>query len=372
MKRIWIYSLALALSTVSMAQVSLEETYQESFFIEDEASVDITNKYGDVIVNTWFKDSVKMKVLLRADGKTRSVVAKELSRVDIDIRQIGNLISGTTKLDQGKSRGLLGDLLDQVNDYSQSMIGGKKIKIDYEIWLPEEVDISIENKFGDVYLSTLSGNVSIDLSHGDLRGNKITSDLVMDHSFGKHRFDHVEQGNFTLRGIESKIKTGTKLNIESSSSEMDFGDIEFVQINSRNDKIDIDQVRNMVGEGSFTDLELEMALSDISVDFDYGEIFINRIAKDFGKIILNGKSCDINMILDQGSYINTSITGMEAQMLLPNSMEIMKRDQLGEGKISLNGFVGNTNTTHGVLKVNADDGELIISIKETDIFTDKN
>ena len=150
------------------------------------------------------------------------------------------------------------------------------------------------------------------------------------------------------------------------------GEVESLQINSRNDKYDVEMIAEIIGEGTFTDLNLDFVSSTARLDFDYGEIFISRIEKDFSRIAIKGKSCDINMILDQASYIKTRIIGQEDRMILPNSMLGMKKEPLEEDRISLSGFVGNTNSTNSILDVDINSGELIISIKETDIFTNRN
>ena len=60
-------------------------------------------------------------------------------------------------------------------------------------------------------------------------------------------------------------------------------------------------------------------------------------------------------------------------MILPNSMLTMQKEYFSdEDKISLSGFVGNTNTRHSQLQIDADGGELIVAIKETPIFVDRD
>ena len=83
-----------------------------------------------------------------------------------------------------------------------------------------------------------------------------------------------------------------------------------------------------------------------------------------------GKSTDINLVLDQASYFKSRIEGPEERMVLPNSMLTLQRQELDDGKsISLNGFVGNTNSKVGDLSVIAKGGKLIVAIQETPIFS---
>lgn len=373
MKKILLYSLSIVLflSVYAQEDILLEKKYDKSFAYDEGDKVDIKNKYGEVIVRTWYNDSIRIKVKIEATGKNQETVNKEMRRVELNLRKIGSIVSGTTTFDRSR-KGFLGELLDQVEDYSKSVVGGGKITVDYELWVPENASVTIENKFGDVYLADLHGLVSIDLSHGDLRANKITDQLILKHSFGKNSFDYVNDGNLTLRGAETKIGKAEYLQFESSSSEVTLGQVSAVLLNSRNDKFFIDEAHEITGEGSFTDLTLDYLSDNMRLDFNYGDVYLSQINKDFNTIELTGKSSDINLILNQASYIKTYIRGEEEKMILPNSMLVLSKEKVDEENISLSGFVGNTNTTHGNLEINALGGELIISIKETSIFTNKD
>jgi len=76
--------------------------------------------------------------------------------------------------------------------------------------------------------------------------------------------------------------------------------------------------------------------------------------------------------LNQASFIKTFIKGPEDRMILPNSMLVMKKEQFEDGRISLSGDVGNTNIDHSQLVIDAQGGELVVSIKETSLFTEKD
>lgn len=373
MKKILIYSILTVFCSVLMAQnVKIEKNSDRSFHFNEGDKIDIVNKYGEIIVRTWMKDSVRIKVKTEAHGKTQETVNREMRRVELEFRKIGDIISGVTNFDRGRT-GLFGNLLNQVEDYSKSIVGGSRITVDYELWVPVKATLTLENKFGDIYLADLDGKVTIDLSHGDLRANSIGDELSLRHSFGKNTFDYIKKGELILRGADTRINRADRLEFESSSSEIDISTIDFLRINSRNDKFFIEEASKIAGEGSFTDMTLDYVIDHVDLEFNYGDVYLSRIDRDFTSIALTGKSSDINLILDQASYIKTYISGEEERMILPNSMLVLSREKLNEeNNISLSGFVGNTNTNHSNLEINAQGGELIISIKETTMFTNKD
>ncbi|SNS54568.1 hypothetical protein SAMN05421640_0606 [Ekhidna lutea] len=359
--------IALFLAIPLLAQVRQERDFKRSFSVPQNAKVEVVSKYGEVIIRTWELDSVKFNVVVRAEGKNSSAVAKSMSRVDIKFRKIGSVISAVTEI--GSSGGIFGNVMNEVG----GVIGSNKLKVDYQVWIPKDVMLSVENKYGDIYLTDLDGKVDLDVSHGDIKANDFSKSLNLKHSFGKASFGELNDGIFTLRGAEIRIDAAQDLNIESGSSEIRVDKVSRIQLNSRNDKIHLLDATEIMCEGSFTNLTSDLLRGSARLDFSYGDIYLSRIVKDFNSIDITGKSTDINLILNQASYTKTYIKGPEDRMILPNSMLTMQKQQfVEEEKISLSGFVGNTNTRHSQLLIEADGGELIIAIKETPIFVDKD
>ncbi len=368
-----IYSLGIffwvgLLPLIQAQDVTIEKNYDRSFLLLRGDQIEVKNKYGEIIVNTWYRDSVRFKVVLKAQGKNQAAVNKMMNRIDINMRKIGGLASAVTDVER-RGGGFLGDLVDDLEGYSKSAFGGNKFTVNYEIWVPEDVDMELENRFGNVYLSNLLGNVDIEVAHGDIRGNRIEKSLDLKHSFGKSTFEYINDGTFKLRGVELEIDEAQKLTFESSSSEIQLESCKNLQFDSRNDKFYIEFLENVQGQGSFTDFTVDRLAQAARLDFSYGDIYLRRIDQNFGRVDLNGKSTDINVVLDQASYFRTTIEGPEERMILPNSMLTLQREELEDKSILLNGYVGNTNSDVGEFNVAARGGKLIVAIEETPIFT---
>lgn len=356
----------LVLSSTLLSQVRQERDFNQVFPTRSNDKVEIINKYGEVIIRTWDSDSVRFDVIVRAEGKNSDVVNKSMERVDIRFRKVGSIISAVTSVSKG--RGFFSNVVSEV----EGVMGNNKLKIDYQIWMPKGVLLSVENKFGDVYLSDLSNKVDLDVSHGDIKAGDLSESLNLKHGFGKASFGKIGEAIVSLRGSEIEFEEARKLNFESGSSEIRVDKVGNVQFNSRNDKIRLIDVEEVLCEGSFTNITIDRLRSSTRLDFSYGDIYLSRIDKDFKTIDISGKSTDINLILNQASFINAFVKGPEDRMILPNSMLVMKKEQFEDGRISLTGDVGNTNIESSELIVNAEGGELIVSIKETSLFTEKD
>ena len=377
MRATLLFSLFLFGLSVVGQDTRITKDFNESFTTKDIRLLEIENKYGDVIINTWKYDSVKIVVAVEAFGKTQELANREISKVDVKIRRVGSMITAVTTFEQIKSKGFFGELLSEIEDVSKSFVGNSKLTIDYEVWMPTYMELNLNNKYGDAFVGQLKGNARITLAHGDLRADQMLGEIHLDHSFGKHTINLLNNGYLTLRGVTSDISKANKLSFESSSSQIYLGKIDELKLDNRNDKLLVDEAKTVSGNGSFTDLTVKKLSHNSRLDFSYGEIYLDQILKNFEYIRIDGKSTDINLIINQGSYIKTYIEGdqaqVQSQMILPNSMLTMNRQPLQESdRISLTGMVGNTQVEVSDLYINTDQGSLIISIEETDMFTNKD
>ncbi|MEM9337476.1 MAG: hypothetical protein AAGA66_02025 [Bacteroidota bacterium] len=366
--RINVVLLAIVFSPfVLTAQVRAEKDYERTFFAPEDARVEVISKYGEVIVQTWELDSIRFKILVKAEGKNSSTIRKSMDKVDVRFRKVGSMISAVTQVSSGN--GFLSNIMNEV----EGVVGSNnKLEVNYEVWVPENVDLSVENKFGDVFLADLKGRVNLNVSHGDIKASHIDQELVLTHSFGKSSFATLSDGSVTLRGVDMKIEKARRLDFESGSSEIFIDEADDVRFNSRNDEILISRVKDLSSRGSFTDLSVKYLERSASLNFSYGDIHFSQIDQDFSLMEITGKSTDIDLVLNQASFIKANIKGPEDRMILPNSMLLMNKEQLDEGIIKLTGEVGNTNTRYGQLTIEAEKGELIIAIKKTPIFTDRD
>ncbi len=367
--RINIISLIISLlPALLLAQVRQEKDFERSFSLSEDAMVEVINKYGEVIVQTWELDSIRIKAVVHAEGRNSSMIRKSMEKVNVRFRQVGSLISATTQVSSGN-----GTFSNLLGDKVQGVVGSNnKVKINYEVWIPENVALRIENKFGDVYLSDLSGEVDLSVSHGDIKANRIHNRLNITQSFGKSSFREIKDGKATLRGVKVEVKEAGRLDVESGSSEVLIDKADHVEFNSKNDEISIAFVKDLSCRGSFTDLTVDYLERSANLNFSYGDIHFSHMNQYFDLIDISSKSTDIDLVLNQASFIKADIKGSEDRMILPNSMLLMQKEQLEGDVIRLKGEVGNSNVRLGRLSIDAEKGELIIAIKETPIFTDKD
>ncbi len=331
------------------------KTITESYVVGDNANIEIKNKYGQIIVNTWEKNEVKVEVIVTAYGKNRSSGEKILSRVDFDFNQVNNYVILESVLD--RKSGFFKDLLNNIGDYSKTLLSKNKLDIDYELYIPETASIKIENKFGDVFLADVKNNCEVKVSNGNIKAQQLEGEATISLSFGNAYVKSLDEGSIELKVADIEIDEANNININSSSSEIVIHKATRVRLNSRNDKLKISKIDHLAGKSSFSKIEVNKLLQLTEMDMSYGFLSVSEVDDNFSKIHLTGKSTDFNLSFDQRSYFNARLLAKEDKLVIPRKIADVEIDSDDEF-VSVKGTIGNKNNKPASVNIDAQKGDL--------------
>ena len=342
----------------SRTESSAEKRLTRSFKVERKVSLEVTNKYGNVIVHSWQKDSIRIDLRVKGFGKDQEASEKLLNRVDFDFNQAGEFVVAETVLD--RSKGFFRDLWNDLNDFSKGMLGKHKLIIEYEIYAPESANISVINKFGDVYLDNFKGDIRVELANGDLKTDEILGHLKLDLSFGRATINKAKNGRLNLRSADVELENADDLDIKSSSSTLFISHLDLLSITSRNDKLQIDSIHTLRGESSFSKINIKKLTYTVFVDMNYGELNVTSINHEFRDIELIGKSTDFNLVFAKNSLIDIDLVGKDENMTLEYG-DYEKQPYESDDKLTkVSGMMGQGQSKNGIVNIHADGGRLIL------------
>ncbi|MCK5370553.1 MAG: hypothetical protein KAQ62_18450, partial [Cyclobacteriaceae bacterium] len=153
-------------------ETKLSKSINKTFEVSDDLNLEVINKYGNVIIDTWPRNEVSLKIEIIAYGKDGNTAEKLMDRVEFDFKHSNDFLEIESVFDRKKS--FFKDLVNAVGDYSASLLSKHKLQVNYELNIPESTaSITIDNRFGDIHLGDVKGRLNIKLAHGNLRANKI-------------------------------------------------------------------------------------------------------------------------------------------------------------------------------------------------------
>jgi len=294
-------AIILLITGIFGLQFGYSQTYEKSrqevksFKAYKQTSLEIYNKYGNVHLFPWAKDSVKIEINLEVKANKQSKVDKIYDYISFDFSSSKYYIISRTELRPNQN-----SFWSEVSDVTNSVFGGNtKTRIDYNIYLPASMNIKIENKFGNIYCTDHSGKFDIVLSNGDFKANNLSGESNLNLSFGSAGVYYIEQGMLNLNYCELDLGKAKIMQFKSKSSTIRIDEIESLKIESKRDKYFIHDLGTLSGESSFSYLTIKSFSRNMKVETEYGEVKLSSIEMGFNLIDLKGKYTDIYLNINK-------------------------------------------------------------------------
>lgn len=274
------------------------------FPISNAATVDITNKYGMVQVMTWDKDSVSFTIDIHIEAKDKKRLEELKKDIDFDFNSGQYFLMARTIIGDGKGN-FIRDIVDIASTYFTT---STKVTIDYTVIIPDYSPIKIENKFGDVYIDDLNGNLNLDLSYGELKANRLNGKTEIKLSSGDADIHDIRDGQVTVSYSDIRIRTTDKLFIESRSSNVTVDKAFDLRIDSRRDKVFLGEIVALTGESYFTDFKISSLINRLTYRLQYGNLLLENIRKSFTYMNLSSEFTDVELVFERPLDFKVELT----------------------------------------------------------------
>jgi len=331
--------LLLLPACLSAQSVSEKRNFIKSMPASRDTRLEIDNKYGDVHITTWSKDSVYIMAEIEAFAPNRAKLEKMFSGIRIDMTATASLIIAKTKFDQGLTEVLesFKGLTDKVIDYNS------RVKINYYINAPDYPDINIENNLGDIIMETNKGSISVNLSNGSFKANSLERIADMHISFGNVDIGSVKSAKIEPNFCELVIGESNDLTINSTSSRFNLRKTGIVETESRRDKFFIDKISHLDGTSYFTDFKVQQLEKGARLTLKYGSLDVAGLENRFDNIDIRSVNSDVTLSCDPSASYNFEIRHTNSFVVYPEKNAKSDKQPVNEEKKEyvITGTVGN-------------------------------
>lgn len=328
-KSIFFSGIILILACQLSAQsVSEKRSFMKSLPVNKETRLEVINRYGDIHLTSWKKDSLHIMAEIDAFAPNHSKLQKMLDGIEINIAATGSLIRAKTEFGREITvilesfKGLTGKIIDY----------DSRVQINYYINIPDNLDLNLENQFGDIFMENNSGVISVNISNGDFEANSLNRISGLSLNFGDADIGSVRSGKINTTFSKIRISKCGDLSINSTSSRFDLGKAEKVNVESRRDKFYIGEISGVSGISYFTDYKIESLTGNTDLELKYGSFDVERVDAGFEKINLNSAYSDITADFDPSASFEFDIRHTNAFVVLPDKNIKSQNEALNEDK----------------------------------------
>lgn len=317
-------------------QVTESRQLSKLFKINKNSIIDISNKYGDISIETWNKDSVLVEIFVQVSEKSRDKLKKKMNGISFELTQSGHYVVIGTII--GDSRNVI---MSEFTKLKENVgMGDTQVEINMKVKMPDYLELRINNKFGNIYLYDYKGDISIDMANGKLKANDLFGYANIKINFGDAFINTIDSGVLEVYYGKLNLASARKIRITSKTSDITITEVEQLFANSSRDTYRIRMINDFETTSSWTDFEITEFHNKSDVRMTYGDIAIENIKSTFETIYIDSRSSKINLTFDKKADVNFDITSNK-EVNLPFSSKIDKKEQIDQAE-KLYRYLGRT------------------------------
>lgn len=347
---------------INSSSLEFTRTINKDFPINVNGSVSLANKYGKVEVKTWDKSRVKIAVTIVVKAKSESVAEDIFDRIKVNFTNSNDYVSAETEIEPQKSSWF---------DWSSS--NNSEFQINYEVFLPATVALSLRNKYGDAFVEAMSGKTSVDIKYGNIRLEGVDNSLEMVLGYGNGTVVKAKNINADLGYGKLNISEAGDISLVSKYSKISVDKAALITGDSKYDNLSLGVINRMNLQAKYGDVEVREAdelnasakYTDFKVyklddkglfELQYGGLYVEKLAKGFSTMDLKGKYADFKINVEPGSSYVLDASTDYAGIAYPASLNVTYEKDKGTSQ-AVKGHVG-TSGARSVIKATLEYGGL--------------
>lgn len=291
-----------------------EKTFSESFDVNGDGSVHLENRYGEIKVETWDRDEVKVDVRIKVSARDKEAADRIFDRIEINFSGSGNHANVSTIIGDRnrKSKSIITKILD--GDYwNPGKSSSNDFRIYYRVQMPRSVDLETEAKYCDVELPDLSGDTELKVGYGDLVTGDLDGRNEISISYGSARIGTLgQESTFRIRYSEGSIRGAQDLRYDGRYSETRIGPTKHLNVDAGYEEIEVESAEELRMDGSYNELSIEQ-VGRLFIDGNYNDFDIDRVDKElevdaaYGDLRIDGLTAGFDRVYVRTRYIDVDI-----------------------------------------------------------------
>jgi hypothetical protein len=282
-----------------------------SYNISSSDKISLDNQFGDIKVNFWDKNEIKVEVTILASATSEERAANFISTVDVQGRKADGMVSIKTIIDR------------EDGNYSNNMWKSgnnekNSLKIDYQVFMPKGNVLKIKNSFGNTFLPSFTSVLMVNQSYGKLVAEDIInpqSDISL--AFCKNSYIRSMEGG-KLKASYSGIKMERADDLMFNNS---FGDIDIKEVGKIDAKISYSS--GMIG--------IIKESSTMKLEFS-GGFKLGGVGKNVKELGINASYSPVNLTLNDNISYDFEVKANYGDFSYPNERVSFSRNSETETK----------------------------------------
>ncbi len=311
-------------SNTILGQEKLSKEIKQTYSLTNEGALSLDNKYGDIYINGWDKDSIVIKINIEAKGRNASKAQALLDRVNPNIIATNKQVIIKSEITK-KEKGLLNKYINKIDPFKSEKAN---TIIYYEIYLPKYVELNINNKHGDLFISNWRGQLKAEIEYGDLINKETIHGSKINIKQGHLNIETITESTIIAKNAELSIVQAKALKIDSEGTDINIETIEDLDITSNKDKIKIQTINGALGTVQYSTMHFKTVESKLNLDLYLAELKIQKLNK-VPTLNISQKESEVYVNISETNFVFNA-TLEQGVLRIPKTMQNIESKMLNK------------------------------------------
>ncbi|MFV0541854.1 MAG: hypothetical protein ACK5MZ_11595 [Aestuariibaculum sp.] len=255
-----------------------QKTIKKIFSVNSNATLKVTNDYGNIDVITWNENKIAIDVTITTSGDDEDQILKKLNEIDVEFTASESYVSAKTIFNKNQSKSWW-------NWTRKNVI----MKINYIIKIPKKGNLDLNNDYGNINLGKMEGRVVINCDYGKITTKELMASdnsINFDYTQGCY-FEFINGGDIDADYSEFTVSKTKNLDISADYTNSKIEAAENITFNCDYGKIEIENANNIDGDGDYLTTIIGNVYQSLNLEADYGSIKIDRINEKVKQVDIN-------------------------------------------------------------------------------------
>jgi len=343
--------LSICFASVDSVAQEVSKEFHKEWKAGPNSTLDISNRYGNVIVETSDQDQITINVKVTVELTSRERAQKLLDYIDVQFSEEGDLFKAKTTID------------DKFN-FSGWGSGSKRFSIDYKVNMPSRINFTLANRYGNSELGEIKGLVKLDIKYGDLQADNLArgNEKPLNYlslAYGKSDIQSAGWLDATVRYSGSfNIDECKALLLDSKYSKIKIGKISSVVGETKYDKLEVENINNLVLDAGYTDINVGELTRKLKFNGGYGSITVDRIPAGFESIESDSRYIGVRYGIESDASYQLDAKTSYGDLKFDENNFRHQRRIVENNSSETAGVVGNDSSPSAKVRVNASYGSV--------------
>lgn len=292
MKSIKVFATIFVAGLLSMAYTAqaekLTKEFNQSWPVANVATLDISNRFGEVQVNNEGGSEITIDVVVTVEGSTEKRLNELLDKIEVVFKKSGSTAKAETQIEG-------------------TLKGQNKLSIDYVVNIPSDKNLIISNKYGNTIVGKLTGNGNFIVKYGNFTAYDLATPeegtLNLSLAYGNGNIGNASFLKLDISYSPITIEEAQKLFVTSKYSTINVEEVDAIQAASKYDKFNCEEIGSFSATTKYTDIRIQELAKSLKIESGYGGIRVNEVSPDFDFISITNSYGQISLGLDDAEYM---------------------------------------------------------------------